>query len=243
MHTYIDSFISGFQLATQSGPLCEEPMMGVCFTILEWTYIDNSVSTHNLSLDREGSPEKLDEDSVPGQDTTSQHRDAYGPISGQIISTVKECCRRAFQIQSQRLMSPMFSCDIQVTTDVLGKMYAVLARRHGRILHGDMREGSQTFEIKAFVPVIESLDFVNEIRKQTSGMANPQLIFSHYEIVDLDPFWTPSTEEEYALYGEKADTENLARKYMNLVRRRKGLSVQEKIVEHGEKQRTIKRNK
>lgn len=243
LHTYIDSFISGFQLATQSGPLCEEPMMGVCFTILEWTYIDNSVSTHNLSLDREGSPEKLDEDSVPGQDTTSQHRDAYGPISGQIISTVKECCRRAFQIQSQRLMSPMFSCDIQVTTDVLGKMYAVLARRHGRILHGDMREGSQTFEIKAFVPVIESLDFVNEIRKQTSGMANPQLIFSHYEIVDLDPFWTPSTEEEYALYGEKADTENLARKYMNLVRRRKGLSVQEKIVEHGEKQRTIKRNK
>lgn len=245
LRTYIDSFISGFQLATQSGPLCEEPMMGVCFIIQEWTNIDNSKTTHTIDLDRkiEGSPEKIEEGHEAGQDPTFQHRDTYGPISGQIISTVKECCRKAFQIQPQRLMSPTFSCDIQVTTDVLGKMYAVLARRHGRILHGDMREGSQTFEIKAFVPVIESLDFVNEIRKQTSGMANPQLIFSHYEIVDLDPFWTPSTEEEYALYGEKADTENLARKYMNLVRRRKGLSVQEKIVEHGEKQRTIKRNK
>lgn len=245
LNTYIDSFISGFQLATQSGPLCEEPMMGVCFIIQEWTYMDYPGAPHNVSS-IQNSQEVSQEPNVnhdANQDTASQHKDTYGPLSGQIISTAKECCRKAFQIQPQRLMSPMFSCDIQVTTDVLGKMYAVLARRNGRILHGDMREGSQTFEIKAFVPVIESLDFVNEIRKQTSGMANPQLIFSHYEIVDLDPFWTPNTEEEYALYGEKADTENLARKYMNLVRRRKGLSVQEKIVEHGEKQRTIKRNK
>lgn len=154
-----------------------------------------------------------------------------------------KACRKSFQDQPQRLMSPMFSCNIQVTSDALGKMYAVLGRRHGRVLHGDMREGSQTFEIKALIPVIESIDFVGEIRKQTSGLANPQLIFSHYEIVDVDPFWTPSTEEEYALFGEKADTENQAKKYMNLVRRRKGLQVQEKIVEHGEKQRTIKRNK
>uniref|UniRef100_A0A6G1SAJ1 Elongation factor-like 1 n=1 Tax=Aceria tosichella TaxID=561515 RepID=A0A6G1SAJ1_9ACAR len=252
---YVDSFISGFQLATQSGPLCEEPMMGVCFTILEWTYQDELSAGHVNSKSLEGqngvetSHADVNEDDNGADDDKSvassqcQQRDSYGPMSGQIISTVKDGCRRAFQAQPQRLMSPMFSCDIQVNTDVLGKMYAVMARRHGRILHGDMREGSQTFEIQAFIPVIESLDFVNEIRKQTSGMANPQLIFSHYEIIDVDPFWTPSTEEEYALYGEKADTENRARKYMNLVRRRKGLAVQEKIVEHGEKQRTIKRNK
>lgn len=243
LRNFIDSFISGFQLATQSGPLCEEPMMGVCFTILEWSYIENirneadEIETHqHLEL----------EETTRLNSTTSTHnklKDSYGPMSGQIISTAKDACRKAFQNQPQRLMSPMFSCDIQVTTEVLGRMYAVLARRNGRILHGDMREGSQTFEIKAFIPVIDSLDFVNEIRKQTSGMANPQLIFSHYETIDVDPFWSPSTEEEYALFGEKADTENQARKYMNLVRRRKGLSVQEKIVEHAEKQRTIKRNK
>lgn len=228
LSNYIDSFISGFQLASQSGPLCEEPMMGVCFTILDWSYIDPV--TDPIAA-------------AESQNQMATTRDNYGPMSGQIISTVKECCKKAFQIQPQRLMSPMFSCDIQVTTEVLGKMYAVMGRRHGRILHGDMREGSQTFEIKALIPVIESLDFVSEIRKQTSGMANPQLIFSHFEVIDVDPFWTPSTEEEYALFGEKADTENQARKYMNLVRRRKGLSVQEKIVEHGEKQRTVKRNK
>lgn len=242
---YIDSFVSGFQLATQSGPLCEEPMMGVCFNIIDWTPCDLN-STGDLANSSRGTPSP----DITASDTEngpisqiSFHKDSHGPMSGQVISTVKDCCRKAFQSQPQRLMSPMFSCDIRVTTEALGKMYAVLARRNGRILHGDMKEGSQTFEIKAFLPVIESLDFVNEIRNQTSGMANPQLIFSHYELIDVDPFWTPKTEEEYALYGDTADTENQARKYMNLVRRRKGLSVQEKIVEHGEKQRTNKRNK
>lgn len=244
LYSYIDSFISGFQLATQSGPLCEEPMMGVCFTILDWTYIDpNLAQSIESDLNKDDNLSDCDRESICSSGTQQQAKDNYGPMSGQIISTVKDACRKAFQLQPQRLMSPMFSCDIQVTTEVLGKMYAVLGRRFGRILHSDMREGSQTFEIKAFIPVIESLDFVGEIRKQTSGMANPQLIFSHYEIVDVDPFWTPSTEEEYALFGEKADFENQALKYMNMVRRRKGLSVQEKIVEHGEKQRTIKRNK
>ncbi|RWS30755.1 translation elongation factor-like protein [Leptotrombidium deliense] len=122
-------------------------------------------------------------------------------------------------------------------------MYAVIGRRHGRILHGDMQQGSQTFTVTAVLPVIESFNFSQEIRKQTSGMAIPQLLFSHWEIIDIDPFWVPNTEEEYSLFGVKADTENRALNYMNQVRRRKGLSVDEKIVEHAEKQRTLTRNK
>lgn len=58
-----------------------------------------------------------------------------------------------------------------------------------------------------------------------------------------DPFWVPSTEEELLHFGEKADSENIARRYMNAVRKRKGLRVDEKIVEHAEKQRTLKKNK
>lgn len=61
--------------------------------------------------------------------------------------------------------------------------------------------------------------------------------------MDVDPFWEPRTEEEYAHFGEKSDVENRARKYMNNVRRRKGLAVDEKIVEHAEKQRTLTKNK
>lgn len=39
-----NSIITGFQLATLSGPLCEEPVMGVCFIIKEWTYQHSSGS-------------------------------------------------------------------------------------------------------------------------------------------------------------------------------------------------------
>ncbi|MGH0135426.1 UNVERIFIED_CONTAM: hypothetical protein FKN15_015333 [Acipenser sinensis] len=62
-------------------------------------------------------------------------------------------------------------------------------------------------------------------------------------VISGDPFWVPTTEEEYLHFGEKADSENQTRKYMNAVRRRKGLYVEEKIVEHAEKQRTLGKNK
>ena len=60
-------------------------------------------------------------------------------------------------------------------------------------------------------------------------------------MIDTDPFWVPSTEEELELYGDKGDSINRAQIYMNNVRRRKGLPVTEKVVEFAEKQRTLSR--
>ena len=44
-------------------------------------------------------------------------------------------------------------------------------------------------------------------------------------------------------FGDKADSDNIARKYMNDVRRKKGLAVDEKLVEFAEKQRTVSKKK
>lgn len=44
-------------------------------------------------------------------------------------------------------------------------------------------------------------------------------------------------------YGEKADSANQAKVYMDSVRRRKGLFVEEHVVENAEKQRTLSKNK
>ena len=64
-----------------------------------------------------------------------------------------------------------------------GKIYGVLARRQGRILDGDLEEeGSASFSVTAVLPVVESFDLANEIRKQTSGEASLQLTFSHWEV-------------------------------------------------------------
>ncbi|XP_067645808.1 elongation factor-like GTPase 1 [Eurosta solidaginis] len=70
-HDYNSSFVNGFQLATAAGPLCEEPMQGVAFVVLEW------------------SVESCD-------DLNSK---SYGPFSGQVLNASKESCRMAFQAQ------------------------------------------------------------------------------------------------------------------------------------------------
>nr|XP_045253332.1 elongation factor-like GTPase 1 isoform X2 [Macaca fascicularis] len=254
-----NSIVSGFQLATLSGPMCEEPLMGVCFILEKWD-LSKFEEQGASDLAKEGQEEnetcsggnesqELQDGCSEAFEKRTSHKgespltDCYGPISGQLIATMKEACRYALQVKPQRLMAAMYTCEIMATSDVLGRVYAVLSKREGRVLQEEMKEGTDMFIIKAVLPVAESFGFADEIRKRTSGLASPQLVFSHWEIIPSDPFWVPTTEEEYLHFGEKADSENQARKYMNAVRKRKGLYVEEKIVEHAEKQRTLSKNK
>ena len=41
---------------------------------------------------------------------------------------------------------------------------------------------ASTFSLTAVLPVVESFDLATEIRKQTSGLASHQLVFSHWEV-------------------------------------------------------------
>ena len=73
----------------------------------------------------------------------------------------------------------------QATAEVLGRVYGVLAKRQGRVISEELKEGSGTFVIAAVLPVAESLGFAEEIRKKTSGFAMPQLVFSHWEVRNI----------------------------------------------------------
>jgi hypothetical protein len=64
-----------------------------------------------------------------------------------------------------------------------------------------------------------------EIRSRTSGLASPQLVFRGWRVFVQDPFWVPTTDDEREELGDKADRENVARKYMVAVRRRKVTSL------------------
>lgn len=207
----------GFQLFTNSGPLCGEPLIGTCCFIESFKFSDNN------------------------QSSVLNNSFKSGALSGQLISTMKEACRESFLSLSPRLMLATYSCDIQATSEVLGRVYGVINKRRGKIISEEMKEGTSFFQISSRLPVIESFNFAHEIRSRTSGAAIPQLIFSGFDILDQDPFWVPSTEEELEDLGEKADRENIAKKYMDGVRRRKGLFVEKKMVESAEKQRTLKK--
>eukprot|EP01147_Barroeca_monosierra_P005506 gene5507-167_t len=209
---HLNPIIVSFQLITQAGPLCEEPMRGVAFKITD-IQVDDTAEY----------PERL--------------------FSGHLISTLRDGFRQAYLVRDVRLMTAVYSCDLIVNSGNLGKVYAVLNKRNGKIISETMQEGSDNFQIKARMPVTHSFGFAEELRKRTSGLATPQLLFSHWEVINEDPFWVPTTEEEKLHFGEKGDAPNMARKYMDDTRKRKGLYVERKIVEFAEKQRTITRNK
>ncbi|KAI9312595.1 P-loop containing nucleoside triphosphate hydrolase protein [Dichotomocladium elegans] len=203
---------TGFQLSTVAGPLCAEPVQGVC-------YIVQAVDLHREESDV---------------------RSRLALVQGKVISSMKEVCRQGFLDWSPRLFLAMYQCDIQASAEVLGRVYGVISKRKGKILSEDLKDGTPFWQIRSLMPVIESFGFSDEIRKRTSGAASPQLVFSGFEMLDEDPFWVPTTEEELEDLGDKADKENLAKKYMDTVRKRKGMFVEKKLVEHAEKQRTLK---
>ncbi|KAE9392361.1 hypothetical protein BT96DRAFT_830745, partial [Gymnopus androsaceus JB14] len=97
---------------------------------------------------------------------------------GSLTSSIHDACKSALLEWSPRLMLAMFSCDIQCSTDVLGKVYAVVSKRKGRIVAKEMKEGTSFFTITAHLPVVESFGFADDIWKRTSGAASPMLVFS-----------------------------------------------------------------
>lgn len=163
-------------------------------------------------------------------------------ISGRIYRVTRDLIHTHYLSKSPRLFLAMYTCDIQASGEVLGRVYAVVQKRGGSIISEEMKEGSPFFAIEARIPVVEAFGFSEEIRKKTSGAASPQLVFDGYDILDTDPFWVPHTTEELEELGEFAERENVARRYMNTIRRRKGLFVDEKTVKNAEKQRTLKKD-
>jgi ribosome assembly protein 1 len=160
-------------------------------------------------------------------------------IPGQVVSIFKDTIKQGFMHWSPRLMLAMYSCEIQTDPMYLGSTNEVLSRRRGKIIAEDVKDGTMLFTISAILPIVESFGFVEEIRTNTSGVAQPQLLFHGFEVLDQDPFWVPSTEEELEDLGEKADRDNVAKKYMEAVRVRKGMAIEKRLADP-EKQRNLK---
>jgi len=209
-----NSIVSGFQIATNAGPLCDEPMWGLAFIVEPYIFADGS--------------------------DAANHSDQYNVFSGQVITAVKEACRAAVLQNKPRLVEAMYFCELITPTEQLGATYAVLGKRRARVLKEEMQEGTSLFTVHAYLPVAESIGFSNQLRSLTAGAVSALLVLSHWEAIPEDPFFVPKTQDELEEFGDGSSIgPNLAKKLMNSVRRRKGLHVEEKVVEHGTKQRTL----
>jgi ribosome assembly protein 1 len=197
--------LTGFQMATERGPLCEEPLFGVNVVLEAFSKID---------------PDR-GEDSDDGAG-----EDQYGPFSGQVIAATREAIRQSVLKASPRLVEAMYLSVITTTSEALGGTYSVLGKRRAKIISESIREGTGVFIIHSYLPVATSFGFADELRHSSSGASNAQLMLSHWEHLDVDPFFTPKTEEEREEFGEDGDAgPNIARKLVDATRRRKGLKV------------------
>ena len=84
------AIVSGFDLATVTGPLMDEPMQGAVF-ILE-----------NILVDKEAGEETKQQE---GGGATN-----YGSFAGQVMSTIKTLCKRAFLNADPRIVEGMYLC-------------------------------------------------------------------------------------------------------------------------------------
>ncbi|DBB16983.1 TPA: hypothetical protein ACH3X3_014090 [Trebouxia sp. C0006] len=219
-HSVESGIMHGYQLATAAGPLCDEPMWGIAFEV-----------EARLNV-----PEGEDN---PGNVNLAE--EVYGPFSGQVTSTARQAFRRAVLEGGPRLVEAMFLCQVSTASEALSGVYAVLGRRRARVVREEMREGSDLFSIHAYLPAQASFGFANDMRRQSSGAASASLMLSHWERLQIDPFFMPVTEEEREEFGEEGQgvgTANLARTMIDEVRRRKGLPTDKKVVEVSTKQRT-----
>ncbi|KAL8273508.1 hypothetical protein Esti_002574 [Eimeria stiedai] len=149
-------------------------------------------------------------------------------VSLQVMSTVKDACRAAMlQRGLCRIYEAMLRFTLSCDSKVVGRAYGVLAKRRAKILREEMPEGQTSlFLVTGFLPTAEAVGISREIRSKASGHAALQLQFSHWEVLQEDPFPEASmTEEEVEDEGEVAlaalATQITSRAIINSIRKSK----------------------
>lgn len=218
------SAVAGFQMAVRSGWICEEPVRHV-LVILEGVEIALTLK---------------DEVYV-----------AAKPFSGgMVVSAVRTGIRSALISRPARLVEGVLQLTLHSSLTGLGPLYSVLSKRRGKVTEDTMVDGTDLLLISALIPQAESFGLATELFRKTSGeVTAPELIFSHWDLLDEDSFWIPTSQEEREDFGELERTGdsstgmgNIALKYIRQVRQRKGLMVDSsRTVVAAEKQRTLKR--
>ena len=138
------------------------------------------------------------------------HTDAIHRGGGQIIPTCRRCLYACELTAQPRLMEPVYLVEIQAPEPALGGIYSTLNQKRGMVFEEAQRPGTPIYNIKAYLPVIESFGFTGTLRAATSGQAFPQCVFDHWDHMQADPL-TPGSQTAEIIAG---------------IRKRKGIKLE-----------------
>lgn len=187
--------------------------------------------------------EKGEDNQEDIKDLENKYYYQFGPYLGQVIHTIKDGVKMSYLNGEPRLFEATYLCTFQIALKNLGQIYPVISKRRGEIISESSNLEGNTCTIEAIIPIAECFGFVTEIRKKSSGLANPILEFYKWQILNIDPFYIPSTKEEIETHGTNIDTPNISKNFINAVRTRKGMSTDEKLVKNANQQINLGKNK
>lgn len=116
------------------------------------------------------------------------HADTIHRGAGQIMPAARRVFYACQIASSPKLMEPMYLVDITVPQTAHSGVYSTLNQRRGEISKIEDRIGTPLTQIQAYLPVMESFGFTETLRKNTGGQAFPQMKFSHWSMVNGDPY-------------------------------------------------------
>jgi len=140
----------------------------------------------------------------------TMHADAIHRGAGQMMPPTKRCLYATQIISGPALLEPLYVCDITVPQNAVSGVYSTLNQRRGVVETTEERPGTPLCKVKAYLPVLESFGFTNLLRANTSGQAFPQMIFSHWQVIN----------------GDVMEENSSANKICMDVRRRKGIKLE-----------------
>lgn len=138
---------------------------------------------------------------------------------GQVIPAIRRLVYSSYLTATPRLMEPVYSVEIQATSDMTEAVNKVLNRRRGHIVKTAPKPGAPFQLLKAYLPVVESLGFQTDLRSFTQGQVFSQQDFDHWAVAPGDPM-----DPNVILHPLEASPPlALSRDLMVKTRRRKGL--------------------
>jgi len=115
------------------------------------------------------------------------HTDAIHRGGGQIIPTCRRVLYASVLSAGPAIMEPVFLVEITCPENAMGGIYGVLNRRRGHVFAEEQRVGTPLYQIKCYLPVMESFGFTADLRAATAGQAFPQSVFDHWQLMPGDP--------------------------------------------------------
>ena len=147
------------------------------------------------------------------------HADAIHRGMGQIMPCSRRACFAAMLSADPAIMEPIFKAEISVPESMAGAIYPLLAQKMGVVIDDKQQLGTPMKVLTAHLPVAQSFGFTGALRAATGGKAFPQMVFSHWAVVQ----------------GDMQSDQTMVNHVITAIRKRKGMKTEGPVDKRAQK--------